>query len=288
MPLKAETSNCHSALYSDPTMKQTTPALTAGESLEDSTNISSRRDFNRRSVQALLTISLLDHLCSGNLLAAEARLSAEKWLKEVNGIGLDVQGKKMKQVEWQNRIEDLMQNQIDLSELLRLIDFERIEKNAKFADNGARSIRPRFPKLEGVPDRLVFGQQVFALKKGRSVVPHGHNNMATAFIILKGNFHGRHYDRVADEKEHMIIKPTIDAKFGPGQTSSISDEKDNVHWFKAEDEPAFIFNIHVFGLNPGSGRRTSRIYVDPHGEKLDDGLIRARLIDSKEAHRRYG
>ncbi|MCP4848591.1 MAG: hypothetical protein GY899_11665 [Verrucomicrobiaceae bacterium] len=269
-------------------MKHTSLELESEGPPTDLPGISTRRDFTRRSVQAMLTISLLDHLCSTNLLAAGARLSAEKWLDEVNQIGLDVKGEKMKQTEWQVRIEDLLQNRIDLSQLLKLIDFERIEKTAKFVDNGARSIRPKFPKLEGVPERLVFGKQVFALRKGRSVVPHGHNNMATAFIILKGNFHGRHYDRVADEKNHMIIKPTIDAKFGPGQTSSISDVKDNVHWFKAEDEPAFIFNIHVFGLNPGSGKRTSRVYVDPAGEKLDDGLIRARLIDSKQAHQRYG
>ena len=254
----------------------------------DSNLLTSRRDFAKRSVQTLLTISLLEHLCTGNLLAADAKVTAAKWLTQINQIGLDVKGEKMKQVAWQTQIEDLLQNQIDLPELLKLIDFERIEKTTKFVDNGARSLRPKFPKIEGAPDKLVFGQQVFALKKGRSVVPHGHNNMATAFMVLKGNFHGRHYDRLADEKDHMIIKPTIDAKFGPGQTSSISDDKDNVHWFKAEDEPAFIFNIHVFGLNPGSGKRTSRVYLDPFGEKLKDGLIRARLIDSKEAHKKFG
>ncbi|MFP6881910.1 MAG: hypothetical protein VCA34_13230 [Roseibacillus sp.] len=254
----------------------------------DSNILTSRRDFAKRSVQTLLTISLLEHLCTGNLLAADAKVTAAKWLTQINQIGLDVKGEKMKQVAWQTQIEDLLQNQIDLPELLKLIDFERIEKTTKFVDNGARSLRPKFPKIEGAPDKLVFGQQVFALKKGRSVVPHGHNNMATAFMVLKGNFHGRHYDRVADEKDHMIIKPTIDAKFGPGQTSSISDDKDNVHWFKAEDEPAFIFNIHVFGLNPESGKRTSRVYLDPFGEKLKDGLIRARLIDSKEAHKKFG
>ena len=112
--------------------------------------------------------------------------------------------------------------------------------------------------------------------------------MATAFLILKGNFHGRHYDRVEDEKEHMIIRPTIDSRFGPGQTSSISDEKDNVHWFKAEDEPAFIFNLHVLGVNAKSPKRTSRVYVDPFGEKLDDGLVRAPLIGYKEAHQKFG
>ena len=254
---------------------------------DPSANIS-RRDFTKRSLQALLTISLLDHLCSSNLLAADAKLTAKKWLNEVNQIGVNVKGRKMKETEWQTQIEDLLQNRITLPELLKLIDFDAIQKNVKFVDNGARSVRPRLPKIEGVPNKLVFGHQVFALKKGRSVVPHGHNNMATAFMVLKGNFHGRHYDRMADEKKHMIIKPTIDAKFGPGKTSSISDIKDNVHWFKAEDEPAYIFNIHVFGLNPGSGNRTSRVYVDPNGEKLDDGLIRAPLIDYKKAHQLYG
>jgi len=268
---------------------QSSPSELESDNAEaDRGMISSRRDFTKRSVQAFLTISLLEHLCSGNLLAADAKLTAMKWLNQVNQIGLDVKGRTMKEVEWQAQVEDLLQNQIALPELLKLIDFDRVEKNTKFVDNGARSIRPKFPKVEGVPEKLVFGQQIFALKKGRSVVPHGHNNMATAFLILKGNFHGRHYDRVADEKEHMIIKPTIDSKFGPGQGSSISDVKDNVHWFKAEDEPAFIFNIHVFGVNPESKKRTSRIYIDPHGEKLDDGLIRARLIDSKEAHQRFG
>ena len=69
------------------------------------------------------------------------------------------------------------------------------------------------------------------------MVPHGHNNMATAFIILKGDFHGRHYDRLEDEQDHVIIRSTIDKQFGPGGFSTISDFKDNVHWFKATSEP---------------------------------------------------
>ena len=202
-----------------------------------------RRDFTKRSVQTFLSISLLEHLCQGNLLAADAKLTAVKWLAEVNQIGFDLKGQKMKELEWQKQVEDLFQKRIELEALLKFIDFERIEKDTKLVDKGARSIRFQYPKIDGVPKKLAFGQQIFALKKGRSVVPHGHNNMATAFIVLKGNFHGRHYDRITDEKEHMIIKPTIDAKFGPGKSSSVSDVKDNVHWFKAEDEPAFIFNI---------------------------------------------
>ena len=133
----------------------------------------------------------------------------------------------------------------------------------------------------------MFGRQIFALKKDRSVVPHGHMNMATAFLILDGKLRGRHYDRVEDRKKEYIIKPTIDKMFGPGGHSSISDYKDNVHWFQAKSDRAFIFNIHVLGVTPGT-TRTGRVYVDPNGEKLKGGLIRARKLGYKEAHDLYG
>ena len=249
---------------------------------------SSRRDFAKRSVRALLAVSLIEHLCQGNLLAEKFRPTAVKWLNEVNQLGGEIKSQKTPQLDWHARVEELLGNQIELEELMKFIEFDAIEKSAKLKPNGATSLRPIYPKVEGVPEKLVFGNQIFALGKGRSVVPHGHNNMATAFLILKGNFQGRLYDRIEDTAEHMIIKPTVDEKFGPGSTSSITDEKDNVHWFKAEDEPAFIFNIHVLGIVPKHPKGTGRVYVDPNGEKIDGGLIRGRLIESKEAHQLYG
>ena len=248
----------------------------------------SRRDFAKRSAQTLLSLSLLEHLCQGQLLAQEAKLTAVKWLNEINQIGMDLKGAKLEEMAWQVEVEKLMGEKIDLGDLLKFIDFENVAKKAKFPDNGAQSIRVQYPEIDGVPKKLVFGEQIFAMKKGRSVVPHGHNNMATAFIVLKGTFHGRHYDRIEDQREHMIIKPTIDKIFGPGDTSSVSDDKDNIHWFKSKDEAAFIFNLHLLDVNPNNPKQTGRIYLDPDGEELKDGLVRARLIDSKEAHLLYG
>mgnify|MGYP006172950607 CR=1 FL=1 len=40
-------------------------------------------------------------------------------------------------------------------------------------DSGARSLRFDFPQVEGVPKELVFGKQVFALKKRIDCPPHG-------------------------------------------------------------------------------------------------------------------
>jgi hypothetical protein len=247
----------------------------------------SRREFAQQALGSVLTLSLLETLFRCDAFADEVKPATVKWLADVNQLGRDLKDQKLEQVEWQKKIEELYAG-ADIADFLRLIDFDKLTKNLELLDSGAKSLEVKFPKLEGLPEKFAWGRQIFALKKGRSVVPHGHNNMATAFLILKGNFHGRHYDRLEDEAEHVLIKPTIDRQFKLGECSTVSDFKDNVHWFKALDEPAFIFNIHVSGLDPESDKTTGRVYIDPAGEKLSDGVIRARLIDSDEAHKLYG
>jgi len=247
----------------------------------------SRREFAQQALGSVLTLSLLETLFQCDAFADEFKPATVKWLADVNQLGWDLKDKKLEQVAWQKKIEELYKK-ADVADFLRLIDFDKLTHNLEMVDNGARSLQPKFPKIEGIPEKLSWGRQIFALKKGRSVVPHGHNNMATAFLILKGEFHGRHYDRVEDEDEHIIIKPTIDRKFKVGECSTVSDYKDNVHWFLALDEPAFIFNIHVMGINSDNVEPTGRIYLDPNGEKLKGGLIRAKRIESDDAHKLYG
>ncbi len=247
----------------------------------------SRRSFNHRALGSLLTYSLLELIYCHDLLADEFKPAALKWLRDVDALGHDLKGQQLDQLSWQKKIEELLAR-ADLADVLQLVDFDRLSANVSFADRGERSLRFSFPKVEGVPSELSFGKQIFALRKDRSVVPHGHNNMATAFLILKGDLRGRHYDRVRDEAEHMIIRPTIDRKFTAGEVSTVSDYKDNVHWFQAVSDQAFIFNLHVMDVNPASKLTTGRVYVDPQGEQIAGGLVRSRVINYKEANQLYG
>ena len=144
------------------------------------------------------------------------------------------------------------------------------------------------PTIEGAPANPGFGKQIFGVKKDRSIVPHGHSNMCTGFIVLRGEFHGRHYDRLETHKDHYIIKPTIDRTFKPGELSTISDHKDNVHWFKCASETGFIFNVHVIGYDSSITEASGRLYLDPEGEKLSGGLVKAKKMTSSECHKKYG
>ncbi|HLY10762.1 MAG TPA: hypothetical protein VKW04_15775 [Planctomycetota bacterium] len=247
----------------------------------------SRREFTGTALGSILLFSLVDRLRGTDLFASPIRPFAEHWLAELDQLGRDVKSDTLKQVEWQKKVEELYSH-VELPDLLKMIDFETmVKKLDSFNGKGALSLGVTFPKIDGIPTKTVFGRQVFAMKKGRSIVPHGHDSMATAFLVLKGQCRGRHYDRVADEKEYMILQPTIDKEFGPGGASSVSDVKDNVHWFEALTDSAFVFNIHVMGLktNPKS---PGRVYVDPGGEKIEGGKIRGKILDHEECTKLYG
>ncbi len=245
----------------------------------------SRRQFAHGTLGSLLTFSLLETLFQADVFAQEIKPITTRWLADLHQLGLDLRGEKLKPLDWQSKTEELFR-QVDLPELLQFIDFEKLVGQSVLPDQGERSYRVKFPEVAGLPTQLVFGHQVFALKKDRSVAPHGHDNMATAFLILQGEFHGRHYDRLEDHKDYYLIRPTIDEKFGVGSVSTVSDLKDNVHWFRATSQTAFIFNIHV--MNVVAGKRSGRVYVDPNGEKLANGLIRAHKLGHSEAYKLYG
>ena len=245
-----------------------------------------RREFTQGTLGTLLTYSLLESLSATDAMGQEVRPIAAKWLAELDATSQDLRGKELTQLQWQAEIEKLMK-QVPLTDLLQYVDFERWIRDLKFRDRGERAFRPQLPKVEGLPTQLVFGHQIFALKKDRSVVPHGHNNMATAFLILDGEFRGRHYDRLEEDDGHMIIRPTIDRQFKVAEYSTVSDFRDNVHWFKATSDKAYIFNIHVLNVDPAVKKR-GRIYVDPNGEKLSDNRIRAEKLKTAEAFKRYG
>ena len=245
-----------------------------------------RRQFGQHTLASLVTYSLLDLVISRDAFGEEMKLLAAKWLKDLNELSQDVRGQQLSQIVWQEKVDALFE-QVDLADTLQFIDFDKLTANLKFRDQGELSLRAKLPEVEGLPTKLVFGHQVFALAKGRSVVPHGHNNMATAFLILQGTFQGRHYDRLEDDGEHFIIRPTIDRAFAAGEHSTVSDHKDNVHWFTATSDQAFIFNIHLMNVDPAK-KNTGRVYLDPSGEKLSDNRIRARRLSSAEVYKLYG
>jgi hypothetical protein len=243
--------------------------------------------MNRREFTGtVLTYGLLQMLWARDLFAADMKPLIGQWFKDLNTLGQDLKGAKLKDVEFQAKMEELYKK-VDLAELCKFIDLDRIVEKTKLPTNGAFSAGFDLAKVEGLGS-VTFGKQIFCMKKDRAVAPHGHENMCTGFIVLRGTFRGRHYDRLESHKDHFIIKPTIDQKFEAGGASTISDHKDNIHWFTCTSDSGYIFNAHIIGYDKTITDPSGRLYLDPEGEKLAGGLIKAPKMSSGDCHKKYG
>ena len=246
----------------------------------------SRRDFHAKLIGSAITFGLIETLWTRDLFAAPVKPTIAMWFSELAEMTKDLKGQKLTDLQFQAKMEELYKR-VDLAELCSLVKLDEIEKK-KLPDSGASNTGFDLSKVDGLPANVGFGKQIFGCKKGRSIVPHGHANMCTGFIVLKGTWRGRHYDRLETNADHYIIKPTIDRTFAPGELSTISDHKDNVHWFRAESDIGYIFNVHVIGYDKAIKDAGGRLYLDPAGEKLAGGLVKAPKMTSADCHRKYG
>jgi hypothetical protein len=245
-----------------------------------------RRTFTAQLTGSALAFGLLEMLWARDAFADAVKPVVQQWFKTLNALGQELRDRKLKDTEFQAKMEELF-TKVDLPELLTFIDLNALEAKVKPPANGALSASFDLSKVEGL-GKVLFGKQIFCLKKDRAVVPHGHENMCTGFIVLKGTFQGRHYDRLETKADHYIIKPTIDRPFKAGEVSTVSDHKDNIHWFKCTSDAGFIFNVHFTGYDATIKEPSGRLYLDPEGEKLAGGLIKAPKMNSGECHKKFG
>jgi hypothetical protein len=247
----------------------------------------SRRIFTSNLLGSLLTFSLVKSLDKVNVLGNTVKPIVRKWLIEMEQVTEQLRQGNVKNTEWQSQIESLL-SRVDLNDLLSAIDYERLAKAAVFPEDHESAEDVDFSHNEGLPADLSFAPYFYAMKRGTAIVPHGHRNMTSMHMMIKGQAHGWQFERVSDEAQYVTIKPTNDRVLEVGAVTTVSDERDNIHWFKALSEPVFMFNIGVFRINPAK-YFSGRDYVDPlGGEKLRDGLIRARRLEVKEAYSLYG
>jgi hypothetical protein len=247
----------------------------------------SRRMFTRDLLSSLLTYTLVTTLGKADALATPLRAIVRKWLIDMEEITQTLRQGKIQPVEWQDQIQALLAR-VELKDLMKAINYEQLAKTAVFPEDHESAEDIDFSHTDGLPTELSSAPYVYAPKKSAAIVPQGHRNMASMHMMLKGQAHIWQFERVSDEAEYLTIKPTIDNVFTVGSVSTISDQRDNIHWFKALSEPVFMFNIGVFGINALKGF-TGRDYIDPTGgEKLKGGLIRAKRLNVAEAYKLYG
>lgn len=248
----------------------------------------SRREFVEKSFGAVCTYFLFATVLKRDLFGEGLSPLTEHWAKQLNEMCRDLRRHSLTLVQWQEHSEALLR-QIELKEFLQFIDFEKLTRQFEFPDLGVSTKPVDFPKLRDLPAEYAFHKKIFGVQKGRAIIPHAHKNMVSAHLVIKGEFDLKHYDKLEDDGSHMIIRPTIDKVVGAGEASSISDEKNNVHWFKTRSDHAFTFDVIMTNIDPKQGKPYEIDNIDPlTAEKLSGNLLRVRKLEVEEALKKYG
>lgn len=244
----------------------------------------SRRNFNASLLGSLFTFSLVKTLFSHDVLAKPVHAVAKTWLAEVEEASLAMKKLQIKQSEWQQKIAKIF-SRVEQKDLLRSIDFDHLSKQLKIVGSHEAVIET----LPNETKELNFTAYIYGMKKSGVIPPHCHRNMTSMHMPIGGGLHGWHFDRVADEANHLIIKPTMDKELTLGEVTTVSDEKDNIHWFKPTTDVSYTFNILVVEIDPTINTSGRQFYLDAaNGEKTEGDKLRVKKLSSPDAYKIYG
>lgn len=190
--------------------------------------------------------------------------------------------------QWQDRLAELARG-LDPDALRAAIDFRSTARGLTLPDLGVATTSVRIDGLRPAPDRLRVIRKLFGVRRGRAIIPHGHANMVSSHFVLSGELHLRQYDRIELADQHMVVRPTVDRLAVPGDLSSVSDERDNVHWFVARSDTAWALDLLVVDLDETANAPYQIYNLDPdHATEAGNGLLRMPILPVDQALERYG
>ena len=244
--------------------------------------------ITRRQIAAgglgALTMALLG--CEVSAAKPASRMPAREWIDRQGELARALKSGQITPVVWMSEAERLAA-EIEIDQLLAEIDASQVIAQSVPPTNDPRKHSVKFLDESGMPRKLGYGSALFKFEPDNVITPHGHRHMVSSHLVVGGSFRVRNFDRLRDEGNAMIIKPTRDYVARTGDLSAMSSDQDNIHWFVPQGGPATTFDVIISGLDVDMPDYEIEA-VDPiAAEVLADGSLRAPKIGFEEASAKY-
>jgi hypothetical protein len=252
--------------------------------------------LDRRGVLTFLGCVLpLYAIARSQAIAGGVPHALDRWAQNVADLNGALRDGKITNLEWQGRIGALNAD-IDVGDLSRYLDFDRLTRALQFPTNLAETADPKFPahiEIGGKPRRWFL--RFFGMARGGAIIPHVHNGMVSAHLIMRGSFRVRTFDRLADEPgdlEAVLLRRRINEVMGPGRGITMSDDSHNGHWLVSKEDRSFTFDTGVIASKPArafalKANDYNMIFVDPAVGDQNAETVRARVLTFEEARAKY-
>src|SRR5262245_5245618 len=194
--------------------------------------------------------------------------------------------------------------QLDRSAWMKEFGFERKARRLEAPggykiDVGAGESEPSVGRLWGrlSPWHRRFGllrhlgirADLLILRADEHVPPHGHHRVVSGFYLLEGHVAVRHYDRINEAGDRVLVRKTVDQLLRPGGYTTNSEFHHNVHWLRGIARNSFLFRVTVTGVPTvtfgGAKSANPRVYLDPTGPADENGIVAARYVTEEAAKR---
>jgi hypothetical protein len=248
--------------------------------------------FDRRSfLQSFAAVAAYSAIVRSQALASTPS-ALDRWAQSLVDLNRDLAAARIGLTDWQDYVTQLDAG-VELAELKHYLDFDKLTAEMAFPSKLAETADPQLPKtinVEGI-ERSWF-IRFFGMKKGGAVVPHVHNNMVSAHLVIGGGFHARTFDRMADlpdpKGDSVLLRPMRDEMLSAGGMVTMSDDRENSHWLIAQEDRSFTFDVGVLALSKTrayglEANKYSMIFVDPTGPEDGYGLVKAPVITFEQS-----
>lgn len=241
---------------------------------------------------ACATTALLAALAATRAWAGGRPSPLDRWARDLAELNDRLARGATTAPDWQVAIERLNRS-TPVSELVAYLDIDRLVRDFRYPTRLAEVADPKLPPHVLAPGRhRAWFVRVFGMRRDGAIIPHVHERMASAHLVVSGAFRVRTHDRVHDLDDAVVLRPSIDREFARGDLLSMSEQRDNQHWLHALRDRSLTLDVGVVGLPPSRTFRlpadeNHMVFVDAGAKPRPDGLVVAPVMTFEACAAKY-
>src|SRR5262249_46106787 len=150
----------------------------------------------------------------------DRKIAASRWIARQDEMARALAKGEMTPIAWGWEVQRLAQ-ELDVEQLRAEIARARSAPAGEpfMRDPVKRNVH--FVDEHGEPKHVAYGAATFSFTPANVITPHAHKHMASAHMVIEGRVRIRTFDRVRDDGDGLVIRPSGDRVATVGEAAAM-------------------------------------------------------------------